>query len=102
MQSASLSLLSTEPLGVAEMAEDFLLSTKDNPFNPYEQWNEWYAYDERMGYHTSGLIARVIVTSNELSEEDQKLAYEQAADFIIDNIDSSLYKKIYQPENEPV
>jgi hypothetical protein len=73
---------------------EFLLSTKDNPFNPYTQWNEWYAYDERMGYHTSGLLARVIVTSDDLSEEDQRLAYAEAADFIIENLNKELYVKI--------
>lgn len=78
---------------------EFLLSTKDNPFNPYTQWNEWYAYDERMGYHTSGLLARIIVATDDEFEEDQKAAYAEAADFIIENLNKELYVKIPRPSD---
>jgi hypothetical protein len=79
------------------MSDEFLLSTEDNPFDPYTQWVEWYTYDEQHGYCTSGLIARIIITSDDLSDEDKKLAYEQAADAIIANIDDKLYVKVPRP-----
>jgi hypothetical protein len=78
---------------------EFLLSTKDNPFNPYTQWNEWYAYDERMGYHTSGLLARIVIGTDDLFEEDQKAAYAEAADFIIENLNKDFYVKIPRPSD---
>ena len=29
-----------------------LLTTVDNPFNPHTNFDEWYAFDLRMGYDT--------------------------------------------------
>ena len=79
------------------MDEEFLLSTKDNPYNPFTQWNEWYSFDEHQGYHTSGLLARIIVTSSDLSEADQRLADAEAVDSIIENINSDFYVKVTRP-----
>lgn len=39
--------------------DDRLLTTKDNPYNPFTEWEKWYDYDEALGYHTCGLIARI-------------------------------------------
>lgn len=35
--------------------DDVLLTTIDNPYDPYTQWEEWYAYDREMGYCTCEL-----------------------------------------------
>ena len=37
---------------------DVILTTSDNPWNPFTNWNEWYAFDEGKKYCTCGLIAR--------------------------------------------
>ncbi len=50
--------------------DDSLLTTSDNPYNPFEQWDEWYAFDVAKGYNTCAYLARVARTSNELTEED--------------------------------
>ena len=63
--------------------EDYMLSTSDNPFNPYTDWDQWYAFDVAAGYHTSAYLARIVITSHELSEADQDLAMEMAIDDII-------------------
>ena len=60
-----------------------MLSTADNPFNPFTQFDEWHAYDQRKGYHTLAYLARVLNTSDELSEADQSLDYEKAIDEIM-------------------
>lgn len=60
-----------------------MLSTADNPFNPFTQFDEWNAFDQRKGYHTLAYLARVINTSSELSEADQSLDYERAIDEIM-------------------
>ena len=54
--------------------QDVMLTTIDNPWNPFTHWEEWLSYDESSGYQTSGLLARLTVTSNELSETDNDLA----------------------------
>ena len=71
-----------------------MLTTLDNPYDPFKQFDEWYAFDESMGYHTCSYMARIAKTSNELSEEDEDLAMEQAIDEIISLNVLGIYKKV--------
>lgn len=74
----------------------YMLTTVDNPFNPFTNWDEWYAYDEAKGYCTSGLLARITKTSNELSEEEQNEDVEEAIDEILELFPDGMYKKLIQ------
>lgn len=76
-----------------------MLTTSDNPFNPFDKFNEWRRYDEDMGYHTMSYLARIAMTSDELSDADNELAIDQAMDEIIDmnitSIEGVNYLKVY-------
>ena len=76
---------------------DVMLTTVDNPYNPFTEWNEWLQFDLAMGYDTSGYLARVTITSDELSESDQDWAIEDAIDEIVRENVLGIYKKV---ENE--
>lgn len=71
-----------------------MLTTIDNPFNPVTQFDEWYKYDEQSGYHTTRFLAKIIKTSDDLSEEDQSEAIEQAIDEIIKYNVNGVYRKV--------
>ena len=71
-----------------------MLTTVDNPFDPFANWDEWYAYDEAKGYCTSGLLARITKTSNELSEKEQNEDVEEAIDEILELFPDGMYKKL--------
>jgi len=71
-----------------------MLTTTDNPYDPFDDYDEWSAYDNRMGYNTPGLLARITITSDELSEPDQYLAIDQAIDEIVSENVSGIYKKV--------
>lgn len=60
-----------------------MLTTIDNPFDPYTQFNEWYAFDTQHGYNTSAYLSRILRTSDELSIPDQDAAMEEAIDEIV-------------------
>lgn len=75
--------------------DEYMLTTIDNPYNPFTHWDEWYAYDEGAGYHTSGLLARITINSHELSEVDQNLAISYAIDEIIEENVLGIYTKAY-------
>lgn len=77
---------------------DFMLTTVDNPFDPFVQYDEWYAWDRNAGYHTPGLLARIAKTSDELSDADQHLAIQQAIDEIVQENVLGVYRKIAQPD----
>jgi hypothetical protein len=36
----------------------FLLSTTDNPYSPFDEWERWLMEDLRLGHDTCGLLAR--------------------------------------------
>jgi hypothetical protein len=80
------------------MTKQYMLTTVDNPFNPFTQFDEWRVWDERTGYNTLSYLGRVVITSDELSEADQDLAREQAIDEIV-NANGGLYKKVAAPTN---
>jgi hypothetical protein len=75
-----------------------MLTTVDNPFDPFSQFEEWYAFDEDMGYCTLGLLARIAKTSTELSDADQAIAIEQAIDEIVKENVSGMHKKVKESQ----
>ena len=79
-----------------------LLTTVDNPYNPFEEWDEWFAFDARMGYHTPGLLARIAVSSDLLSDADQRLAIVSAMDEIVELNPLGVHRKVTRevPDDE--
>lgn len=71
-----------------------MLTTVDNPFNPFTQFDEWNAFDEAKGYYSCAYLARIAKVSDELSEEDEALAIEQAIDEIVKLNILGIYKKV--------
>ncbi len=71
-----------------------MLTTVDNPFDPSTDYDEWDAFDRAHGYNTSGLLARIVVTSDQLSDEDQSKAIEQAIDEIVSENSLGIYRKV--------
>jgi hypothetical protein len=74
--------------------QEWALTTVDNPFNPFTQWDEWYAYDARHGYHTPSFLARVALTSDDLSDADQAAAIDAAMNEIVRENVLGIYRKI--------
>src|SRR4051794_35588220 len=78
-----------------------LLTTVDNPFDPFTHWDEWYAWDLSAGYNTCGLLARVALTSDELSDADYALAIQNAIDEIVRENVSGMHRKVQQGDLTP-
>ena len=73
---------------------EYMLTTVDNPFDPFTRFDEWLDYDMRMGYHTSAFLARIAKVSNDLSEPDQALAIQDAIDEIVRENVSGMWRKV--------
>lgn len=71
-----------------------MLTTLDNPHDPFTAYDEWYDWDTNSGYHSVSYLARIVVSSDNLSEADQSLAIETAIDEIIHENITGLYKKV--------
>jgi len=76
------------------MLKDTMLTTIDNPFSPFTQFDEWKTWDEDKGYYTCEYLARIVRTSNELSETDEALAIEDAINEIVKFNVLGVYRKV--------
>lgn len=74
-----------------------MLSTIDNPYSPFTEYDEWFAWDTAKGYHTASFLARVAMVSEDLSEADFNLAVDEAIDEIVAENVSGLYIKVVKP-----
>lgn len=83
----------TEPI-------EYMLTTVDNPFNPFTRFDEWNAYDISMGYNTSSFLGRIVNNSFDISEPDQKLAIQDAINEIVEENVLGMWKKISRTEAE--
>lgn len=61
---------------------DIMLSTVDNPIDPFTSFSEWYNRDLALGHDTLGLLARVAAVPSDLSQMDRDNAIIQAIEEI--------------------
>lgn len=74
-----------------------MLTTVDNPYNPFTQFDEWMSFDERSGYFTTQYLARITFSSTELSDVDQSIAIEEAIDEAVEENVNGMYRKVEAP-----
>jgi hypothetical protein len=74
-----------------------MLSTSDNPYNPYTEFDQWDNWDQQSGYFTLSYLARVCITSNELSELDESQAIDIAIQEILDENVTGMYIRVPMP-----
>ena len=73
---------------------DCMLTTIDNPFDPFEQFSEWFLFDVVKGYNSCGYLARVARTSDQLTDRENAEEIERAIDEIIKYDFMNIYKKV--------
>lgn len=76
------------------MSEICMLTTSDNPYNPFTHFDEWYKFDEEKGYCTCGYLSRIAKTSDELSEELNREELNNAMNEILKYDASDKYLKV--------
>jgi len=71
-----------------------MLTTFDNPYDPFEQFTSWFLFDVEKGYDSCAYLGRIARTSDQLSEEENDLEVERAIDEIIKYDFRNIYKKV--------
>ena len=71
-----------------------MLTTFDNPFDPFDDYASWLTFDAEKGYGTCSYLARIARTSDELSDEENDTEVERAIDEIIKLDPFNRYKKV--------
>ena len=74
--------------------KEFMLTTIDNPFNPFDDFDSWFLFDVEKGYYSCSRLARITNNSNDLTELEERKDLERAIDEIVKNDPTNLYTKI--------
>nr|DAM62934.1 MAG TPA: hypothetical protein [Caudoviricetes sp.] len=64
---------------------EYMVTTKDNPFDPFEEYDEWNRFDQDHGYNTQSYLARLVVLPEEPTPNEINDAINDAVDKIILN-----------------
>ena len=70
-----------------------MLTTIDNPYDPFEQFDSWYMYDMDKGYNSCAYLDRIARTSDSLTEEENDKEIERAINEIIKYDFMNIYTK---------
>lgn len=71
-----------------------MVTTIDNPYDYFTQFDEWYAYDISHGYDTCGYLARIANVASDMSEEVENRIINDAVDEICRMNILGIYKKV--------
>ena len=80
------------------MKKSCMLTTFDNPFDPFEQFTSWFLFDTEKGYNSCSYLARIARTSDQFTEEENDKEVERAIDEIIKYDFRNIYKKVTKKE----
>ena len=82
------------------MAKDCMLTTFDNPYDPFDQFTLWLMFDKEKGYNSCEYLARIIQLSDDLTEKEVQEETERAIDEIIMFDPLNIYKKVARESSD--
>ena len=71
-----------------------MLSTVDNPFDPFDNFVSWYMYDVEAGHNSCAYLARIAKTSEQFTDTENEEEIERAIDEIIQYDFRNIYVKV--------
>ena len=78
------------------------LTTFDNPYDPFKQFNSWFLFDVEKGYNSCGYLARIARTTDQMSDAENEEEIERAIDEIIQYVFMNIYKKVRKSDTKSV
>ena len=82
------------------MLYDCMISTKDNPFDPFDDFNAWLLFDKEKGYDSNERVARLAHITEDMTEEESDKEFERAMDRLIEIDPLDIFIKIRR-KSEP-
>ena len=83
---------------------EYMLSTVDNPYNPFTEFERWWRYDVEHGYNSCAVLARVARLSDALTDEESARETKRAIDEIVKydplNVFIPVEREVVTHENE--
>lgn len=65
------------------MEKGYMLTTLDNPFDPFVDFTSWYMFDCEKGHNTSGRLARIANLDAEMTQKEYDDEMDRAMNFIV-------------------
>ena len=62
---------------------EVMLTTLDNPYDPFEQFALWFLFDVEKGYNSCSYLARIVKLSDDMTQKEIDEEVERAIDEII-------------------
>lgn len=76
------------------------LTTVDNPYDVFTQFDQWFLYDVEKGYNTCGYLDRIANIPQDASDEEYARRIEEAIDEIIKYDTTNLYRKVKRTQSK--
>ena len=76
------------------MENNCMLTTFDNPFDPFEQFTSWFMFDVEKGYNSCAYLARIAKLTDDMTDQEVSDEIERAIDEIIQYDFANIYKKV--------
>lgn len=83
------------------MAKQFMLTTIDNPFNPFDDYHAWLSFDKENNYDSSERLMRIANLTDEMSMIEEEKEIERAIDEIIKYDILNIYQKVERDVDYP-
>ena len=82
--------------GVNAMSQEAMLTTFDNPYDPFEQFTLWLMFDKEKGYNTSERLMRLANITDDMSQIEIDEEVDRAMDRLIELDFTNTFKKCFK------
>lgn len=80
---------------IEDVKETPFLTTIDNIWNPFTDFDQWFAFDLQNQHYSNQVLAKIALVSEELSDEENRQEIERAIDRIIELDPIKEFAKVY-------
>lgn len=70
------------------------ITTIDNPFDPFDEFDKWFDFDIEKGYYTCSKLARIAEVTDEMTPDEEEKEVERAIDRLIEIDPLDIYRKV--------
>ena len=74
---------------------DYMITTIDNPWNPFTHYHEWLSYDTSHGYNTDQWLYVLTRTSNDLNADERLVQIDAGCQRLLELDPFGLHVKLY-------
>lgn len=82
------------------MSRECMLTTFDNPYDYFEQFDSWHLFDKQKGYNSCERLARIAHLTDDMTQKEENEEIERAIDEIIKYDFANVYKKLVKVTEE--